>query len=279
MWGAGPRQTPAARATAPGTVVVRLDVHEWGDHSAPAVVCLHGVTSWGGHFAGLATRLVAAGHRVVAPDLLGHGASPQEPPWRLDDHLAALDASLAARPATWIGHSFGARLALERAARRPETVERLVLLDPAVLLPPHVALWAAENARPDRRYDSFEQAIDRRYAESELQRAPRELVEGELRHHLVELDGEWRYRYTQACVVMAYSEMATPPPDFADASLPTLLVLGADSYLSYDHLLEAHRAALGDLLEVVTVPGGHTVLWDALDETADAIERFLRAGP
>jgi len=25
----------------------------------------------------------------------------------------------------------------------------------------------------------------------------------------------------------------------------------------------------------VTVPGGHTVLWDALDETASAIARFL----
>ena len=57
--------------------------------------------------------------------------------------------------------------------------------------------------------------------------------------------------------------------------VPTLLVLGQDSYLPYDHLLDAHRNAAGDLLEVVTVPGGHTVLWDALDETASAIARFL----
>jgi pimeloyl-ACP methyl ester carboxylesterase len=55
-------------------------------------------------------------------------------------------------------------------------------------------------------------------------------------------------------------------------------VLGADSYVSYDHLLESHREALGDLLEVVTVPGGHTVLWDALDETAEAVDRFLAGG-
>ena len=39
-----------------------------------------------------------------------------------------------------------------------------------------------------------------------------------------------------------------------------------------------HRDALGDLLQVVTVPGGHTVLWDALDETADAVTSFL-VGP
>lgn len=251
-----------------------LHLHAWGDEGAPQVVCLHGVTSWGGHFAELAGRL-ALTRRVVAPDLLGHGASGHEPPWRIDDHLAALEVTLDDRPAAWIGHSFGGRLAAEQAARRPETVERLVLLDPAILLPPHVALWAAENARAERRYASFAEAIDRRYDESELHRAPRALVEAELAGHLVESGDGWRYRYSQAAVVTAYSEMAAPPPAFSDLRVPTLIVLGELSYLSYDHLLEGHRDALGELLEVVTVPGGHTVLWDALDETADAIERFL----
>jgi pimeloyl-ACP methyl ester carboxylesterase len=59
--------------------------------------------------------------------------------------------------------------------------------------------------------------------------------------------------------------------------LPTLLVLGEQSYLPYDHLLDAHRTALGHLLEVVVVPGGHSVLWDAPDETAAAIRAFLDA--
>jgi hypothetical protein len=40
---------------------------------------------------------------------------------------------------------------------------------------------------------------------------------------------------------------------------------------------ELYRAALGDLLEVVVVPGGHVVLWDAYEETAEAVERFLAA--
>jgi pimeloyl-ACP methyl ester carboxylesterase len=69
--------------------------------------------------------------------------------------------------------------------------------------------------------------------------------------------------------------MASEPPPFDRVRIPTLLVLGERSYLPYEHLLDAHRAALGDLLEVVVVPGGHTVLWDALEETAEAIERFL----
>jgi lipase len=156
-------------------------------------------------------------------------------------------------------------------------VERLVLLDPAIFVPPHVALWAAENARTERRYASFEDAIDRRFEESQLHRAPRDLLERELRGHLVEEEGWWRYRYSQAAVVAAHGEMATAAPPFAAVRAPTLLVLGERSYLPYDHLLDAHRAALGDLLEVVVVPGGHSVLWDALDETAAAVGEFLAA--
>jgi lipase len=253
--------------------VSRLHVHAWGDDDAPAVVCLHGVTGNGRHFEQLAARLAQA-YRTVAPDLLGHGDSPREPPWRLENHVAAVEASVG-EAAVWLGHSFGARIAFEHAARHPGTIHGLVLLDPAILLPPHVALWAAENARRERVYESFAVAIDRRYEESQLHDAPRALVEAELRDHMVEDEDGWRYRYTQASVVTAYNEMATPPPSFADVRVPTLLVLGADSYLPYDHLLDAHRAALGNRLEVVTVAGGHTVLWDALDETADAVASFL----
>ena len=179
-------------------------------------------------------------------------------------------------PATWIGHSFGGRVAFELAARHPGSVERLVLLDPAILIAAPAALLAAENARRERAYTSFEDAIDRRFEESQLHRAPRALLEAELRDHLVASDhGLWRYRYSQAAVVAAYGEMASTPPPFERVRVPTLLVLGEDSYIPYDHLLDAHVAALGELLQVVRVPGGHTVLWDALDETFDAVESFL----
>ena len=139
-----------------------------------------------------------------------------------------------------------------------------------------VALLAAENARRERAYTSFEDAIDRRFEESQLHRAPRALLEAELRDHLVASgDRLWRYRYSQAAVVAAYGEMASAPPPFERVRVPTLLVLGEDSYIPYDHLLDAHVAALGERLQVVRVPGGHTVLWDALDETFDAVESFL----
>jgi lipase len=253
-----------------------LYLHTWGEEGAPRVVFLHGVTSHGGHARLLAEDWLADERRVLAPDLLGHGSSSYEPPWSLEAHLDAIVATIGPEPADWIGHSFGGRLAFELAARRPELVRRLVLLDPAIHLPAHVALFAAENARAERTYVSFEEAVERRYDESQLHGAPRALVEDDLRDHLLLDDGgRWRYRYCQAAVVAAYGEMASEPPPFEKARVPTLLLIGSRSYLPYDHLLDGHTAALRNLLTVVTVTGGHTVLWDALDETAAAIAGFL----
>lgn len=256
-----------------------LALSEWGEPGAPRVVCLHGVTSHGGHFAMLAEDALDGFH-VLAPDLVGHGSSPYEPPWSIDAHVEAIVETVGTDPATLVGHSFGGRLALELATRAPQLVSKLVLLDPAIRLPPGVALFAGENARKDRSYISFEDGIEQRYVESQLQDAPRDLVEQELRTHLVPDDeGLYRYRYSQAAVVAAYGEMASEPPSFERVGIPTLLVLGEQSYLPYDHLLDAHRAALGDLLEVVVVPGGHTVLWDAFEETAAAVSAFLARYP
>lgn len=257
-----------------------IATHEWGKRGSPLLVCLHGVTSHGRHFARLAERLAPRFH-VVALDQRGHGDSTWEPPWHLEQYVEdTLDAlslgGLGGAPCGWIGHSFGGRVAFEIAAAAPELVERLVLLDPAIRIDPAIGLYSAENARRDRSYASFDEAVERRFEESALHRAPRELVADELAIHLLEDDdGRWRYRYSQSAVVAAYGEMSREPPPFGLARVPTLLVLGEKSYLPYDHLLEAHQAALGDQLEVVRVPGGHTLLWDSLDETTAAVERFL----
>jgi pimeloyl-ACP methyl ester carboxylesterase len=40
--------------------------------------------------------------------------------------------------------------------------------------------------------------------------------------------------------------------------------------------IDAYRRALGDQIHVVEVPGGHMVYWDAYEQTADAVARFLQ---
>jgi pimeloyl-ACP methyl ester carboxylesterase len=75
--------------------------------------------------------------------------------------------------------------------------------------------------------------------------------------------------------VTTYSELAAPPPPLDAVRAPTLLVVGATTYLPLDDVAAGLRAALGERFEHVTVPGGHTVLWDALSETAEAVAAFL----
>ena len=178
--------------------------------------------------------------------------------------------------ADWLGHSFGGRLVLELVADRPELVRRIVLLDPAVWVPPNVALERAEGERRDRSYASPDEAVERRFAESRLHSTPRELVEEEVATHLGRgEDGRWRYRYCPAAVIAAFGEMAKPPPPFETVQVPALVVHGRDSDVVPQIVVDVLRDGI-DELQLESVPGGHIVMWDALDETAGAVDRFLR---
>jgi surfactin synthase thioesterase subunit len=72
-----------------------------------------------------------------------------------------------------------------------------------------------------------------------------------------------------------FAELATPPPPAP--SCPTLIVVADETEYTTPDDVARLRAGLGDRLTVATVPGDHIVLWDAFEETAGAIERFLAA--
>ena len=252
-----------------------LHVSEWGAATAPPFVCLHGVTGHGRRFRQLAEERLAAHFRVLAPDLRGHGHSPWEPPWSIDAHVDDLVHSVGFR-GIWLGHSFGGRLVLEVAARRPDLVERAILLDPAIEILPHVALDLAEEERKDVSFPSPAEAIQARLDSGRLFHTPRELLEEEMHDHLDRSpDGRLRFRYCRSAVIAAFGELAGPAPPPATLRVPTLIVLGERSWLVLDEHVDRYRTALESLAEVVYVPGGHTVFWDAFDATAGAIEDFL----
>ena len=94
----------------------------WG--SGAPLVLLHGFTGAGSAFDHLRETL-GARFRVNAPDLPGHGGSPEATGW--DDALEALRAALPPDPFFLAGYSMGARLALAFALRHPARVRSLVL--------------------------------------------------------------------------------------------------------------------------------------------------------
>jgi len=65
--------------------------------------------------------------------------------------------------------------------------------------------------------------------------------------------------------------MTSDPPPAAALTMPALVVYAPEFGLFRESLVEEFRPHA----ELVTVPGGHIVYWDAFDETAAAIGRFL----
>ena len=254
-----------------------LHMHEWGDRDAPVVVCLHGVNAHGRRWRRLAEERLAKRFRVLAPDLRGHGYSEWEPPWTIPTHVHDLietldDAGVA--HAAFVGHSFGGRLILELAALEPDRFQRAALLDPAIQILPHVGLDFAERERVDNAFASPEAAVEARLATGDP--TPREFLDEDAAEHLVlHRDGLYRFRYCQSAVVSLYGEMCTPPPPPETLHLPVLLLHAQEFGLVRSDQINAYRTALGDRIEIVAVSGKHMVYWDAYDETADAVERFL----
>jgi lipase len=254
-----------------------LQLHEWGERTSPPLVALHGIGGFGRRFRRLAEERLASRFRVLAPDLRGHGSSSWEPPWTIGTHVADVLETMeeaGVERASFIGHSYGGRLILELADLDPDRISRAVLLDPAIQLLPHVGFDFAERDRADETFVSPQAAIDERLAYGAP--SPLEFVEEDVREHLTRGDdGTFRYRYCRSAVITAYGELCTPPPPPETLRVPTLLVHAGEFGLVREEQIQTYATVLGDLIEVVEVPGGHMIFWDAYEQTADALERFL----
>jgi lipase len=249
---------------------LRLHVHEWGDPAAPPLVCVHGASAHGERFKRLAEERWGSRFRIVAPDLRGHGRSEHDAPWTFGTHVADLTETVDALGigrADWVGHSFGGRLVLELAAREPQRIRRAVLLDPAIQLLPHVAAFVADQERREPVYDSPDA-----YADAREDDPPRHFVLEDARLACEVLpDGRLRRRTYQPAVISIYGELASDPPPPETLLSPTLLVHAP----AYGLVREEQLAAYADHAEILAVPGKHMVMWDAFDEVATAVERFL----
>jgi pimeloyl-ACP methyl ester carboxylesterase len=97
----------------------------------PAVMFIHGLTSSRRNWTHLVEKL-NTDHRVLAPDLFGHGASDKlMGDYSLGAHAATLRDlldQLEIDRVTLVGHSFGGGIAMQFCYLFPERVDRLVLV-------------------------------------------------------------------------------------------------------------------------------------------------------
>lgn len=133
---------------------------------SPPIVFLHGMGSSSATWTEV-MALLRDRHRVVAIDLLGHGASPvpdDRAEYTRDRALDDIDQVLAelGDPAVLVGHSLGGYLALAHAATRPGAVRALVVLNtgPGFRDTDKREAWNAMSRRNAHRFGVPEQAVD-----------------------------------------------------------------------------------------------------------------------
>ncbi|MAX56296.1 MAG: haloalkane dehalogenase [Alcanivoracaceae bacterium] len=112
---------------------LRMHYVDEGPADAPPVLMLHGEPTWSYLYRHMIPVCAAAGHRVIAPDLIGFGKSDK--PTRIDDYsyqshmdwmLSLLD-QLALTRITLVCQDWGSLLGLRLAAENPDRFRAIVV--------------------------------------------------------------------------------------------------------------------------------------------------------
>jgi pimeloyl-ACP methyl ester carboxylesterase len=229
---------------------VTISCRESGDPGGPAVLLLHGGSSSAATWARLAAALAAAGRRVIAPDLRGHGASSRTAGYPLagfcDDIAGLLDA-LDIGTVALVGHSLGGYVAAVIARRQPRRVSRLVLEEPGM------------PARDGTRRHELS--------------GPRFLLPA--------LAGlALRRGFDRRAVTSVVSQLRVPDAiwwsGLASITAPTLLVSGGVSSHIPPQRLADVASSIRDS-QLVTIPAGHRVHSRSPDQYLAVVVPFLTA--
>lgn len=211
-----------------------MDIAPTGTANGRTTVLLHGKNFCGATWEATIAILAQAGYRVIVPDQIGFCASTKPDGYQFSfDQLAAntraLLTSLGIERAIILGHSMGGMLAARYVLSYPQSVERLVMVNPLGLED-----WQAEGVP----YATIDQLY-----QSELKTSFDSIKAYQLRFYY---NGQWKPEYDR-WVSMAAGMYAGPGKDivarnqaqtsdmiftqpvvheFGRMSVPTLLMIG-----------------------------------------------------
>jgi haloalkane dehalogenase len=112
-----------------------LRLHHLDEGSGQTVLCFHGEPDWSYLYRHMLTALVAAGHRVVCPDLVGFGRSdkPTDQHWytyeRHVDFTTRHLEQIELQDVTVVVQDWGGPIGLRWAVEHAEQVGRLVIMN------------------------------------------------------------------------------------------------------------------------------------------------------
>ena len=247
------------------------------------IVLVHGLGGSATNWSELAP-LLARTHRVIAPDLPGHGGS--EPLVAVAglqsfaDSVYAVMEHEGAVPAPVVGHSLGGLVAVRLALRRPEAVSALVLAGSAGLS--IGARWARDLltaftiVRPGRLAGRYRTLVARSPA---LRRLVFGFVSVADPVGLTDLAVEGflagQVLHTDTASAWRALRDDDPRAELERLRVPTLVLWGAeDAQLPLDDAFEYARRLRAPLR---TIAGcGHLLIGERPDACAHAINDFLR---
>jgi pimeloyl-ACP methyl ester carboxylesterase len=247
------RQAPAEGETLPHIQAAGgARLHYEDEGAGPVVILIHGGTGTGAYDWEHQRPALARGHRVITPDLRGHGrSSDPEDLLGLDqiaqDVLALVDV-LDCRPAAIVSFSIGATAMLRLLCRRPDVTDAFV------------AIGASRAGRPQ----DVPAIVGGPW--------PRELRA--LRHEHGADDEHWRRLRRRLAESWAH-DLALSDEELDAITIPTLIVCGdRDAIEPVESALDLARALpAGELL--VLPACGHFASRDRPVELNAALETFL----
>ena len=240
------------------------------DPTRPAVIFLHGAgfdrTTWR-----LQTRFFAHhGKSVLAVDFPGHGWSqgkPLESVAAMADWTAKLIAAAGLKNAALVGHSMGALVALDCAARHPDKVRALALCGVASEMPVHPEMLESAKAGTLK----VEELMTFWGIGTALHKGG--MVSPGLwlrRESLAVLSGNKPgtiYAGLNAC--HAYK---AAPARAAEVKCPTVLVLGDGDLMTPAAKAKPLAAAIAGSKTVTIANCGHFMMIERPDETLEALK-------
>jgi pimeloyl-ACP methyl ester carboxylesterase len=253
--------------------------------AGPGVVCIHSNASASAQWRALTERL-SPRFRVFAPDSLGAGKSPAWPedrPVALSDEVALLEPvfSLAGRPLSLVGHSYGGAIALMAAMARPDRVRALALYEPTLFS------LLEEEAPGQEPANGIRQAAIDAAAAIEAQDAH---AAGARFIDYWMGDGTWRAMpgSRQAVVAASMSNIRgwahalfserTPLQAFRTLEVPVLYMIGAKSPASSRGVARLLTGALPKVTVVEFAELGHMGPITHQEQVNEAIAQFLEPG-